>query len=98
MPRKGTKTLTVPESLYDEVKQIADQASVRHEILKLFDQYKVAGSERTALIQQVLSEISKHEETSLLALKGLLLYLLFKKRKFTKSEAFAVLDNVLAHL
>jgi hypothetical protein len=96
MTQKSVKTLTVPETLYEDMKKVLDQASVTEDIKALLDHSGNGISEQKALLKHLLSDITKHDDVYNLKLQGLILALLFLKYEFTKSEAFNILEDLLS--
>lgn len=93
------KTLSVPESVYEEVKHFANQVSVKQEINAIFKEYGIETShDKKAILKQLLSELSKYDKTNKLAVKGLILSLLFLKYGFTKHDAFTILEEASTNL
>jgi hypothetical protein len=92
------KTLTVPESVYEEVQQFANQVCVKQEIHTLFQQYHIDAITKKTLIKQMLADVSKYSDTSQLIVKSMILSLLFLKYEFTKQQAFTLLEDVQSTL
>ena len=98
MTQNGVKTLTVPETLYDDMKKVLDQASVKEDIRTLLDHFVHNVSEQKALLKHLQSDISKYDDARIPQLQGLILTLLLLKYQFTKSEAFTILEDILSSL
>ena len=98
MTQNGVKTLTVPETLYEDMKKVLDQASVKEDIRTLLDHSVHNVSEQKALLKHLQSDISKYDDARIPQLQGLILTLLLLKYKFTKSEAFTILEDLLSSL
>jgi hypothetical protein len=98
MTQNGVKTLTVPETLYDDMKKVLDQASVKEDIRTMLDHSVHSVSKQKALLKHLLSDITKYEDVHIPQLQGLILTLLLLKYKFTKSEAFNILEDILSTL
>lgn len=98
MTQNGVKTLTVPETLYDDMKKVLDQASVKEDIRTLLDHSVHSVSKQKALLKHLLSDITKYDDVHIPQLQGLILTLLLLKYKFTKSEAFNILEDILSTL
>lgn len=98
MTQNGVKTLTVPEALYDDMKKVLDKASVKEDIRTLLDHSVHNVLEQKALLKHILSDISKYDDIHIPQLQGLILTLLLLKYKFTKREAFTILENILSTL
>jgi hypothetical protein len=98
MTQNSVKTLTVPEALYDDMKKVLDKASVKEDIRTLLDHSVHNLSEQKALLKHILSDISKNDDIHIPQLQGLILTLLLLKYKFTKREAFTILENILSAL
>ncbi|MCW4042047.1 MAG: hypothetical protein NWE83_15010 [Candidatus Bathyarchaeota archaeon] len=98
MTQNGVKTLTVPETLYEDMKKVLDQASVKEDIRTLLDHSVHSVSKQKALLKHLLSDITKYDDVHIPQLQGLILTLLLLKYKFTKSEAFNILEDILSTL
>lgn len=98
MTQNGVKTLTVPETLYEDMKKVLDQASVKEDIRTLLDHSVHNVSEQKALLKHLQSDISKYDDARIPQLQGLILTLLLLKYQFTKSEAFTILEDILSSL
>ena len=98
MTQNGVKTLTVPETLYEDMKKVLDQASVKEDIRTLLDHSVPSVSKQKALLKHLLSDITKHDDVRIPQLQGLILTLLLLKYKFSKSEAFNILEDILSSL
>ena len=98
MTQNGVKTLTVPETLYEDMKKVLDQASVKEDIRMLLDHSVRNVSEQKALLKHLRSDITKYDDVHIPQLQGLILTLLLLKYKFTKSEAFTILEDILSEL
>ena len=93
MSETGVKQLTVPENVYDDMKKLVDQASVKQDIILLLKQYRIDHVERTSL--RARADITTYREAQLLQLKGLIISLLFTKYEITAVDAFNVIDSLL---
>ena len=98
MTQKSVKTLTVPETLYEDMKKVLDQASVKEDIRTLLDHSIHNVPEQKALLKHLLSDITKYDDVRIPQLQGLILTLLLLKYEFTKSEAFNILEDILSVL
>ena len=98
MKQNSVKTLTVPETLYEDMKKVLDQASVKEDIRTLLDHSVPDVSEKKALLKHVLSDIAKYDDVRIPQLQGLILTLLLLKYRFTKRESFAILEDILSTL
>ena len=98
MTQNGVKTLTVPETLYDDMKKVLDQASVKEDIRTLLDHSVHSVSKQKALLKHLLSDITKYDDVHIPQLQGLILTLLLLKYNFSKSEAFNILEDILSTL
>lgn len=98
MTQNGVKTLTVPETLYDDMKKVLDRASVKEDIRTLLDHSVHSVSEQKALLKHILSDITKYDDVRIPQLQGLILTLLLLKYKFTKGESFTILEDILSTL
>ena len=88
------KTLTVPESVYEEVQQFAARVCVKREIHTVFHQYHIDAITKKTLMKQVLADVSNSKDISHLIVKSVILSLLFVKHDFTKQQAFTLLDDI----
>jgi hypothetical protein len=95
MSKSGVKQLTVPASMYAEVKRLVDQASVTQDILHLFDEYALDAPTREALLKSVLADIVKYRDAPALLLKGRIITLLCTHYGLSAVDAFNVLDALL---
>jgi hypothetical protein len=98
MTPNGVKTLTVPETLYEDMKKVLDQASVKEDIRTLLEHSLRNVSEQKALLKHLQSDIAKYDDAHIPQLQGLILTLLLLKYQFTKSEAFTILEDILSTL
>lgn len=96
--QNGVKTLTVPETLYEDMKKVLDHASVKEDIRTLLDHSVHSVSKQKALLKHLLSDIAKYGDVQILQLQGMILTLLLLKYKFSKSEAFQILEDILSPL
>ena len=95
MTNTRVKHLSVPENVYDEMKKLVNQASVKQDILQLLQQYRINPTEQSMLLKSVLSDISKYRESPLLTLKGRMIMLLTNKYELTFVEAFKVVESLI---
>jgi hypothetical protein len=98
MTQTGVKTLTVPEAIYEDMKKVLDQASVKHDIRALFDRSGNSIAEQKSLLKHILSDITTYDDLAPIKLHGLILTLLFLKYDFTKSEAFNILEDIFSQI
>jgi len=91
------KTLTILESVYEEVQRFANRVCVKQEIHTLFQQYHIDAITKQTLMKQMLADVS-YSDTSRLIVKSMIFSLLFVKHDFTKQQAFTILEDVQSTL
>jgi hypothetical protein len=96
MLKTSVKQLTVPENVYDEMKKLVDQASVKLDILQLLTHHHIDRTAQSTLLKGILSDISKYRGSSLLTMKGLIITLLMTKYELTSVEAFHVIESLIS--
>jgi hypothetical protein len=91
----GVKQLIVPDGVYDEMKRLVDQASLKQDICQLLEHHGLSRAEQRTLLKSILTDISNYRGTPLLPLKGVILTLLTTTYALAPGDAFTVVDALL---